>query len=160
MPEEASASAAQPKKLEQLDKQNTSKAGSAEQPATFADGSAEQPANQGNLLAESLASTEHPATDGDASPGGVRPASEWVTPPLRASPPASPTEPVAALPESTPAALSFYATTTARADDAVREDTLLKEIDGLVTDALKVGGNPLWCVDKAKCKVHGVHASR
>ena len=32
--------------------------GSAEQPATFADSSAEQPVTEGNLLAESLASTE------------------------------------------------------------------------------------------------------
>ena len=40
----------------------------------------------------------------------------------------------------------------ARADDADREDKLLKGIDGLVTDALKVGGNPLWCVDKRSVK--------
>ena len=71
--------------------------GSAEQPATFADSSAEQPVTEGNLLAESLASTDLP----------------WTSPKLwLASPPASPTEPVAARPESTPAAQSFYATRT------------------------------------------------
>ena len=36
----------------------------------------------------------------------------------------------------------------ARDADAVREDKLLKGIDGLVTNALKVGGNPVWYVDK------------